>query len=395
MRKTKRSMRYSIKTVAVAVVLFSFAFNATLIPFLTGGLGGTGSIPTNPVKSDFFQALIKPNTTFLEKPIRLQVPFYVYQEGNLNWENLTTIPRDQPNYSSLKHSDDYWLYQAALRHPMRTLDPESAKLFFVPFFLNAVNERKTCIPFNGTSERCFKRPGHAYRYADEQLASSPYFQRSHGADHVVVISHWLRPLNKNINHLLNCNIINFEGRIPLPLEGGLHLPSFYVGRGCDRRQRRTHDFVLVATFRPLLEFQDRENICQWLRDGKYSVSRCGQGDQCPALAQATFGFHARGDTLGSNRVMDLLLSRTVPIFTHPEQYNILPDFVPWKEMSYLVNVSTRESFDREVSRLLSIPKKELEEKLQLIDDYLFMFDHRQIYQFDAYMDEFAKLRNLQ
>ena len=329
--------------------------------------------------------------------LKLQVPFFVYDDSNLNWENHTFIPNDQPDYALSKHSDDYWLYQASLRHPMRTHDPDRASLFFVPFFLNAISERKTCIQLNATMERCFRRPGQAFRYANDQLSLSKYFQRSQGKDHVIVISHWLAPLTRKIDNLLNCNLINFEGRFPIPRDDVSFIPSFYVGRGCDREPQKTHDFVMVGTFRPIPEFRDRENICRWLLQdgGAYSVSACGQGDQCPALAQAKYGFHPRGDTLGSNRIMDLVLSRTVPLFTNPAQYDILPDFVPWRKLSYLIDVSTKQKFEESAVYVLSRPESEYQEKLKRIDEHMHIFDHTRIHQFDAYMAEFAKRRNLE
>jgi len=350
------------------------------------------------------QTMTKSTTSKME--LKLTVPYYVYTESNLNWENHTFVSNnnDQTEYTLSKHSDDYWLYQASLRHPLRTYDPNQAGLFFVPFMLNAVSERKTCIQLNVTTERCFRRPGHAFQYANEQLGLSKYFQRHQGKDHVVVISHWLTPMTKKIHNLLNCNLINFEGRIPIPKDGISYIPSFYVGRGCRGDIQKTHDFVLIATFRPtLIEFRDRENICRWLlrkddddhHPTRYSVAACGQGDQCPSIGQARYGFHPRGDTFGSNRVMDLLLSRTVPIFTDPYQYEILPNFVPWRKLSYLANVTTKETFEASIASLLSQLDSEYKEKILWIDKYMVMFDHTGIYQFDSYMAEFAKRRKLQ
>jgi hypothetical protein len=75
----------------------------------------------------------------------------------------------------------------------------------------------------------------------------------------------------------------------------------------------------------------------------YSMSLCGAGQQCPALANARLGFHVRGDTYGSNRLIDTLLSGTVPIFTFDEQYNVVPDWINWKLLSYFARVSHGET----------------------------------------------------
>jgi hypothetical protein len=110
-------------------------------------------------------------------PFRLTVPFYVYENRDLNWEDATLdgepyepiaphgggagtyvalfpactlqwkwkrqdvhdrlliTPRCFVSFyrsSDGKHSDDYWYMRAAMIHPMRTMDPNEAKLFFVP-----------------------------------------------------------------------------------------------------------------------------------------------------------------------------------------------------------------------------------------------------------------------
>jgi hypothetical protein len=340
------------------------------------------------------------NNSLKSKPLLLQVPYYVYDTGTLNWENFT-FQQEGPEYADSKHSDDLWLYRASLQHPMRTKDPSKAKLFFVPFFLNAVAERRTCLHLNSTWERCFARPAAGYRFAEKHLGLSEYFQRSHGKDHVVILSHWLGP-PRNIPNLLHCNLINFEGHLPVPSSDNVSaIPNFYVGKPCQPLDdkwmiSKTHDFTMVATMKPgNPDFSSREDICHWLQSGTYSVSNCGFGDQCPALAQAKYGFHPRGDTWGSNRVIDLLLSRTIPLFTDPRQYDLLPPFVPWRDLTYLVNVSTRQAFEQSLKSIQSRPASDYQKKRRLIEDYMYLFDHRQIYQFDAYLAKFATRLSLQ
>jgi len=77
----------------------------------------------------------------------LDVPFYVYED--LAWEDATVD--GVPIHESVvrhhltdnnKHTDDYWFMLAALRHPMRTLDPAEAKLFVVPPLLNCYEVRR-------------------------------------------------------------------------------------------------------------------------------------------------------------------------------------------------------------------------------------------------------------
>lgn len=359
--------------------------------------------------------------------LSLKVPYYVYENDELHWKNYTflQVSSEDRNYSDFKHSDDFWLAQAALRHPQRTRNPKEAQLFFVPVLLNAVAERRLCIDVYW-SFKCFKRPGEAYRFVDKKLSDSPYFQTSQGSNHVVVISHWLDP-PRRIPNLLRCNLINFEGYLPMPSSApiinnnttvnddngkvGSFLPNFYVGTSCEKKQSTTtstgvhdairaiqkdFDFAMVAKIvdgNP--DFESRRKICQWLHEAKHSVSRCGPGPQCPALAQARYGFHPRGDTWGSNRVLDTVLARTVPLFTDARQYDLLPPFVPWRELSYLVNVTDRQVFLQDLQRILSKPKADYDAKRKVIDQYQYLFDHTQIYQFDAYMATFAQRLGLQ
>lgn len=365
-------------------------------------------------------------------PLKLNVPFYVYDSSSpLYWQNYTFGQKQNgpaaavaAAYEEFKHSDDLWLYRASTQHPQRTNDASKAKLFYVPLLLNAVAERRTCLHLQQdgrTRTKCFDRPGAAYRFADKCLANSTYFQHSQGNNHVLVASHWLDPPHK-LPNLKRCNLINFEGRMPLPMQMIPHeepstksfaLPSFYVGQSCPfaaisssssititARWEKTHDFALIATFKPgNPDFLDRQHICDWIRDiatsTNYSVSQCGPGPQCPALAQAKYGFHPRGDTWGSNRIMDCLLSRTIPLFTHPRQYDLLPPFIPWKDLSYLINVSTQAAFDESLQEILAKPESDYWSKRLLIEDYMHLFDHTQIYQFDAYMAEFANKLELQ
>lgn len=393
----KSRRRLKLKWIAVAVALASVWFYSYLARFLTtyepNWEGSLATIPGTGWNVKYLRS----------KPLLLEVPFYVYENSALNWENFTFQRPKGLHYPDFKHSDDFWLYRASLRHPRRTRDPSQAKLFFVPVMLNAASERLTCLQLNSTWEKCFERPAAAYRFADKNLGSSKYFQRSKGRDHVVVVSHWLGPPPAPLPNLNSCNIINFEGYLPIPYANTSGIPSFYVGRPCESLDikewttPKTHDFALIAKLKPgNPDFASRDDICQWLSDGGYSVSKCGEGDQCPALAQAKYGFHPRGDTWGSNRVIDLVLSRTIPLFTDARQYPLLPPFVPWRKLSYIVNVTSRSAFKESLKDILiARPASEYQEKRRLIEDYMHLFDHRQIYQFDAYMAEFAKRLSIQ
>lgn len=344
-----------------------------------------------------------PSSTSL---LQLKVPFYIYDNG-LDWSDITFTQSEDYNerYRRSKHADDFWFLVNALKHPLRTRDPEKAKLFFVPTMLN-IGTRTGDVQgiFQGFCQRkgikpCFRDSSQAYHYVDRTLAKSPYFQRYDGTDHVIVASHWsFRPDRwcnlegfKNYTHsnILSCNLINFEGYIS---GNSLASPSLYIGRPCHLAPTKLFNFSMTASLHPEKRvFQTRRDICRWLKqsNGTYSVGQCGEGPQCPVLSQSKYGFHARGDTWGSNRVMDTLRSRTVPLFTDEQQYKILPSFIPWKQISYLVNATTEESFGESLQYILSRPQAEYLEMQRLIGQYLHIFDHKLVYQFDAYMADFA------
>jgi hypothetical protein len=113
------------------------------------------------------------------------------------------------------------------------------------------------------------------------------------------------------------------------------------------------------------------------------------------LANARYGFHVRGDTWGSNRLMDTLMSYTIPLFTNEEQYKILPSFYPWKDVSYLVNVTNKRSFLASIDDILSRPQTEYLDKIRLIKENMHKLQHKRPYQFDLHMAELARKLKLQ
>merc|ERR1719502_782394 len=168
------------------------------------------------------------------------------------------------------------------------------------------------------------------------LGASSWFQRNEGRDHVVVCSHQAcdRALLKDDAwNIHKCNSIAWEENSMR--DDRCHIASTYVGVPCTHQDKK-YTFAMVGTMHPEDDnFRSRSDVCAWLTTGSQqgNVSLCGEGDQCPALASARFGFHVRGDTFGSSRLIDTILSGTVPIFTAKEQYDILPPILPWKDIS--------------------------------------------------------------
>ena len=284
----------------------------------------------------------------------LGIPFYVYEE--LAWTSATfgniTMEELARRQQGTKHFDDFFFMKSSLVHPMRTMDPSVAKLFVIPTLMNAYVSRAY---FSGEEftlcyrGRCDKR---LLRSVIPVLRDSTWFQQ-YPERHIVVHSHFdavFHPRTYVPNALKamlsQVNAITFEDQVPNQQER-LRFPSTYVGSPCKIQKEKTQDVALTATMKTgNVKFQDRTNICQWILNATSAntlpnnhtirMSQCGPGLQCPALARAKYGFHTRGDTYGSQRPIDTILSGTVPIFTRREQYDILPSWLDWRKMSVLL-----------------------------------------------------------
>lgn len=333
----------------------------------------------------------------------MSVPFYVYEDLGLP-QNITLdgkpfhLERMDPERPRRgrktalvsKHADDILFARAALAHPMRTHNPEEAKLFVVPTPFNIIVESDR---FGG--RLCALGCCHhvkLMRHVDEVLGESKWFRRNQGADHIAVISHWKywkiwEMEGFRATNIAKCNLIAFERRDDSATKRGPFVfPSYYVGRPCAPVTEKQHDFAMTATFLPNQpKFQDRENICEWVQnDTAYAMPHCGPGVQCPGLAQAKFGFHARGDSFGSNRLMDTLLSGTVPIFTRAEQYDVLPSWIDWGIISYFADVSNRTSFLESLEQIIADTDLYVVKQgnVQANRD---LFDYNTLIPFDTYM----------
>jgi Exostosin family len=132
-------------------------------------------------------------------------------------------------------------------------------------------------------------------------------------------------------------------------------------------------------------FESRRDICRWVKEStNYSMPICGAGQQCPALAEARFGFHVRGDTYGANRLIDTLLSGTVPIFTHQKQFDLMPEWIDWSQLSYFADVTDKTTFLSSLHTILE-DKEVSERKLQNVVQNSELFDWETPIPFDTYM----------
>ena len=102
--------------------------------------------------------------------------------------------------------------------------------------------------------------------------------------------------------------------------------------------------------------------------------------------------------------MDTILSGSVPIFTDPEQYRILGDWIDWSKLTYYLQLHDESDMKSRRKNMLYQPTYVLSEqsfleKLQLIIDdedgyerkhkavieHAPLFDYTTIYPFDTYM----------
>jgi hypothetical protein len=364
----------------------------------------------------------------LNPQLLLNVPFYVYEE--LAWVNATMggEPLLKMVTRRQKHALDYYWMMSSLKHPMRTNDPSKAKLFVVPLLLNmyslrVYNARDPMNPFHNVSQyrnvtmcwndMCDKT---LLKYAGSVLNASSWFHRKEGRDHIVVTSHFGYRLKRQLrmppslrHAVFRCNAIGFEDRRYNDASRKSY-PSILVGNVCPYEPEKTHQVSFIGTLKDPSEihYHDRQKICRWILEmnqtseietntGSSSsptsnqsssltlVSICGKGVQCPALAQARFGFHVRGDTFGSQRLMDALLSGTVPLFTRMEQYQIVPPWINWTKISYFVNLTDQRTFHRSLKRIMDAPSLEYDQRHQAVVSNRDLFDWTTMIPFDTYM----------
>ncbi|KAL3933608.1 MAG: hypothetical protein SGBAC_010322, partial [Bacillariaceae sp.] len=297
----------------------------------------------------------------------LTVPFYVYEE--LAWINATAdgkLVGDMANQhgkfgTRFKHGDDYWLLEASLKHPMRTRIKSEAKLFFVPWLLNYFDFRsfkdiQLCWDGKCNMDLMLE--------AVTKLKESETFQL-YPDRHIVVRSfyaahweNWNQELEKQnkvayeqfLDVFRHMQVITFEGKDLYPNPGHrFNLPSYYVGTACKHSHEKPFDVAMIASLSPeKRKFQHRRNLCRWLKNGRHrknekilnlKISVCGYGDQCPALAKSKFGFLVAGDTFSSQRLMDTVLSHTIPVFTHLNQYPMAGgEWIDWDQISYFIPI---------------------------------------------------------
>mmetsp|Transcript_14539 Transcript_14539/g.40103 ORF Transcript_14539/g.40103 Transcript_14539/m.40103 type:complete len:509 (-) Transcript_14539:1099-2625(-) len=348
----------------------------------------------------------------------LSVPFYIYedwdwlQHGSYQGKSMLSLINDPTSLKDLgtimqfKLCTDFWFLLAAYNHPQRTKDPNEAKIFVVPTLVNFYS-RWGIQP----EELCVKGHcgGRLMQYTMNQLSESPYFQKSGGKDHIMVNSYnyywkrlpWMYRFAMPWKNLFSrVNMIGFDGRKDNH-RNRENFPDHKFGSRCQPTEEKLHDFAMIASLHPeKRRFLDRRNLCKWMgqpsgedtssgnlaasSSSAYDMSICGRGKQCPALAEARYSFQVWGDTAGSQRLMDIMLSDTVPIFTRRNQYAAQADFIDWDEVSYFADISTEQRFLRDIDKILS-NRDGYAAKLEKVISNKELFDWETSTAFDMFM----------
>jgi Exostosin family len=331
----------------------------------------------------------------------LSTPFYVYEE--LAWTDAVfrnhSMDELSRTFSKTKHFDDYFFMKSSLLHPMRTMDPSLAKIFVIPTLMNTYVSR---VQYRSDELKlCFRNlcDKDLVETVIQTLRNSTWFQQ-YPERHIVVQSHYangFRVPDELKAILSTVNAITFEDRV-VNQQDRLRLPSTYVGTPCAIEHEKTLDVSMTATMKTRKTFLDRFNICRWITNSTSTstfpgsrsairMSHCGHGQQCPALAQAKFGLHARGDTFGSNRLIDTILSGTVPIFTRREQYDILPSWLHWQRISVQIllnNVTEQSQFMKQLEDILQ-DAEGYKKRHDAVLQHRHFVDWNTLHPFDIYM----------
>ncbi len=283
----------------------------------------------------------------------------------------------------------------------RTKDPGEASVFIVPSLLNYIAARAKNLPQASKQYCCDmnneKICGNDLVYKlENSLKDQWWFKRRKGVDHLLVGSHFhINAILRSMPNIQGCSHITFErpqlsysnARKYRKLGMGLSLPTTYVGIQCNNiipnfnnvlvsSQLRVNGIHLLGQIDHRGAYQERKHICSAVASDlelkehsfcassssiRYSVYgnktcdhhnsnfvECTIKDKskshqfyCDSLVKAPIVIHSRGDTFGSSRLMDALTNGAIPIFTHPEQYAILPfsRTLLWQSMSVMMQKS--------------------------------------------------------
>ena len=308
----------------------------------------------------------------------LDQPFYVYEE--LLWldgtyqqlSKVTNLVQEADFWS--QYSEDLWFALAALRHPMRTMDPSEAKLFVVPILTHlVVNPVARSFCWNGMCNIDL------LQYADKFLQQSPWFNRHGGTDHILVGTHPEAARLAGYNSFHHCQIIALENQKWNSPER-YALPSLRWADSCSSNvSNKTTDVVYVG------EHHTISKQSFWAPLG--ISSKMLTLAECHDLSKARLGLYLRENPAlwGDAQPLSMILNYVVPVFTSKAQYKALPDWIDWDSLSYFVDAS--QDATNFLNQIKAIANDEVtyQEKLEAIQKNHDLVNWRTIVPFDTYM----------
>lgn len=255
-----------------------------------------------------------------------------------------------------------------LHHRCRTAAPESAKAFYIPFYLGLAIE-KAIFTKNSTMEERDRPCKMLLDWAIDQ----PFFKKSNGWDHFITlgriswdfrrrlpISDWgssciYMPTMRNITRLLiEKNPWDyFDVAVPYPT--GFHpatAADVATWQDFVRGRRRTTLFSFAGATRGFIKNDFRGlllNQC-YSEPGSCRVVDCG-GSRCAngssaileAFLDSDFCLQPRGDSFTRRSIFDCMLAGSVPVFFwHRTAYMQYKWFLPSEPESYSVFIDRNE-----------------------------------------------------
>ncbi|GAV61855.1 Exostosin domain-containing protein, partial [Cephalotus follicularis] len=251
----------------------------------------------------------------------------------------------------------------ALHHKCRTVDPESATAFYIPFYAGlAVN--KYLWGGNCSSQERDYHPEMLLRWVQEQH----YWKRSNGSDHFLALgrvtwdfrrgddegwgSSFLRmPAVQNVTRLLIERDPWDYREIGVPYPTGFHPRSHHEvleWQNYVRTHKRKSLFTFVGGTRGVFKNDFREILLRQcvnesdscnVVDCSVNNDRCAMGNSAilEAFLEADFCLQPRGDSYTRRSVFDCMVAGSIPVFfwnrTAYDQYEL---FLPVEPESYSV-----------------------------------------------------------
>eukprot|EP00951_Prasinocladus_malaysianus_P034329 scaffold345651_cov43-Prasinocladus_malaysianus.AAC.1 len=284
---------------------------------------------------------------------------------------------------------ELFLHQQLADHPMRTLDPDEAKLFVVPSILAYAAEA----PLSGMTQRLCGISGYeVVRRLTAEIQASPFYRKSDGRDHLLVFSHWRVALHfySDVHHASKktaryVSVYDDLKRTVRNFVLGFRLRRSAIKWGHKADWSPTAKLIAIPHLAPSVlamchysygyEYDSTDStrrvVCEAqsnrtrptladYRHGCYLEPMPGEGLN-KLLDTCLFHLHVRGDDAGSSRVAEAINSGALQIFLSNKYYEDTAVFrcrVPWADMVYTVDdreflahpVATME---RALSRLMS------------------------------------------